>query len=123
MLEWLFFTMKYTFYLRLFFRTLLQQFYEIFSALPLRIVFNSNSEEKNGPAFISYCMWSWRLNAEGAETLELTGTDHAAQSFQLKSNLHAPWQETLALTTKRECLILIITFEYGDCIATGIRYS
>lgn len=42
-------------------------------------------------------------------------------AFSIKSNLHAPWQETLAFATEGECLILIITLGYRDCVACRVE--
>lgn len=43
------------------------------------------------------------------------------QHSPFQSNLHAAWQETLALTTEGDCVILIIALGYSDCVATGLK--
>lgn len=44
-------------------------------------------------------------------------------AFSIKSNLHTPWRQTLAVTTEGVRLIQIITLGYRDCVATGLNHS
>lgn len=43
-------------------------------------------------------------------------------AFSIKSNLHTPWQQTLAFATEGVRLIQIITLGYRDCVATGLNH-